>query len=75
MAADKFRECPFCGSTNVRYEAHTDDEPRTSVNCGFCGAQGPAALCCDDARELWNDREPEHDTPQQMGWVGQDGLP
>jgi len=68
------RECPFCGGSG-----NLDTSPtgkRFRVKCVDCGGMGPMS---DENRQvaidLWNDREPEHQDPKEMGWVGQDGLP
>lgn len=70
------RECPFCGDKDI--EIHSDvfsGCQRWYVHCTNCMANGPSAVGCDDAIEFWDEREPEYESPQDMGWVGQDGLP
>ena len=43
--------------------------------CVHCETQGPQEALKEKALESWNEREPEHESPRDMGLVGQDGLP
>lgn len=48
------KNCPFCGSENVRLEEW--DSQLYTINCDDCGASGPFSSDEEIAEELWNTR-------------------
>ena len=74
----KLRACPFCGNIELEVKScqlFVYGGFEYMVGCDDCNCRGPRHRTEEDAIDHWNDREPEHDSPQDMGWVGQDGLP
>jgi hypothetical protein len=51
-AATDLLPCPFCGSTDVTYDAG-------AMECGFCSARGPTATHGHIAETSWNTRARE----------------
>ena len=49
---EKLKPCPFCGSTNLRYEQYGD----VCIVCNDCGSFGAMGADDDDAAEKWNCR-------------------
>jgi transcription elongation factor Elf1 len=51
---DRFAECPFCGSINLRVDIN--GEKTDWVRCNDCNCTGPQSDGEDDAIGKWNGR-------------------
>ncbi len=70
MENDKWKACPFCGSTDLLQtdrigqesegplacEANEQSEDEWFVVCGDCGAMGPMCPSAEKAQAAWNHR-------------------
>lgn len=45
--------CPFCGSSNVRPDSHSEEH---WIRCQVCGACSPTMFSAPDAVRTWNTR-------------------
>lgn len=48
------KDCPFCGSEDLRVENDKREDPWWQISCFTCGALGPSADSSQDAVERWN---------------------